>query len=507
MLRKTPGRPERQVLDVTPFNPLHPRVVSQSISRELEAQECRPLTQVPFFIGAGVYAIYYSGASPYYLPLAERNRAGCVLPIYVGKAEAPGSRKGVAIQVAGPVLYNRLCEHAESIRQVQAHNPQDAAGFLALEDFTYRFLVVEDVWIRLVESSSIISFRPPWNGFLDGFGHHHQGWTRTTQERSLWDTLHAGRIWALRFKDSRFSPEQISASLPPWYLRLRTPPVLRSMPGMRFLKMQGAGNDFVLIDGRNGCQAEWPALARAMSDRHFGVGADGLLLVERSDVADARMRVWNPDGSLAEMCGNGIRCFGRYLLDGDFKGRSELTVETGAGLLAVRARAAGDWLQVSLGKPILNGPDIPVAVAANPAIDVPLPDLDFEVTCVSLGNPHAVRFVSDVAAVDLAALGSRVEHHALFPRRVNFSLCQVASRDDLIVRTWERGAGLTLACGTAAAATMVAARLHGYTGDVVCVHVPGGELALTWDGAGEVLMAGPAAYAFEGSWPDRQPMA
>ncbi|HLY67962.1 MAG TPA: diaminopimelate epimerase, partial [Chloroflexota bacterium] len=273
-------------------------------------------------------------------------------------------------------------------------------------------------------------------------------------------------------------------------------------PPMDFLKMHGAGNDFVLVDGRDGREADWPELARRMSDRHFGVGADGLLLVRPSQAADFRMEMWNPDGSQAEMCGNGIRCFARYLLDGAAEGRDSLSVETGAGVLTVRSGGSGDWLQASLGRPILNGPDIPVGSDANPVLDLPLPELNISVTCVSMGNPHAVQFVPDAAVVDLAVLGPKVEHHPLFPNRVNFHVCQVVSRGELMVHTWERGAGLTLACGTGAAATAVAARLKGYTGDVVRMHVPGGELELAWDGAGEVLMSGPATYVFAGQWPD-----
>jgi diaminopimelate epimerase len=270
---------------------------------------------------------------------------------------------------------------------------------------------------------------------------------------------------------------------------------------MEFLKMHGAGNDFVLVDGRQGAEADWPTLARQLSDRHFGVGADGLLLVLSSAVADFRMDMWNPDGSRAEMCGNGIRCFARYLFDGPAAGRDQLAVETGAGVLSVREQGRDGWLQVSLGRPILNGRDIPVAVDANPVLDLPLPELRIAVTCVSMGNPHAIQFVEDVASVDLATLGPKVEHHPLFPQRVNFHLCQVLSRAELRMRSWERGAGLTLACGTGAAATAVAARLHDFTDETVCLHVPGGELELTWDGEGEVLMSGPATYVYKGDWP------
>jgi diaminopimelate epimerase len=270
---------------------------------------------------------------------------------------------------------------------------------------------------------------------------------------------------------------------------------------MEFLKMQGAGNDFVVIDGLDGRDADWSRLARCMSDRHFGVGADGLLLARRSEVADYQMLMWNPDGSESEMCGNGIRCFAKYLLDGPAAGRDNLRIETGAGLLTVRACGSNEWLQASMGKPILNGRDIPVAVDANPVLDLPLAGLDLSVTCVSMGNPHAVQFVEDASAVDLAAIGPKAEHHPLFPKRVNFHVCQVISRGELVMRSWERGAGMTLACGTGAAATAVAARLKGYVNDVTRVRVPGGELEIAWDGKGEVLMTGPAAYVYRGEWP------
>ena len=271
---------------------------------------------------------------------------------------------------------------------------------------------------------------------------------------------------------------------------------------MHFLKMQGAGNDFVLVDGRAGVEADWPALARAMCDRHFGVGADGLLLIRSSNVADFRMLMWNQDGSESEMCGNGIRCFGRYLFDGLVAAREFLEVETGAGLLTIRTRADG-WLEVGMGRPALNGRDVPVLSDREPVLDLSLPQLGLAVTCVSMGNPHAIQFVDDVDAVDLAKLGPLVEHDPFFPRRVNFHVCQVKSRTQLRMRSWERGAGLTLSCGTGAAATAVAAQLHGFIDQTVRVAVPGGELEVAWaGGSADVLMSGPAVYVFEGDWPD-----
>ncbi|MGH2366016.1 MAG: diaminopimelate epimerase [Chloroflexota bacterium] len=266
------------------------------------------------------------------------------------------------------------------------------------------------------------------------------------------------------------------------------------------LKMHGAGNDFVLVDCRDGRQANWSELARQLCDRHFGIGADGLLLRLPSASADARMEMWNPDGTPAEMCGNGLRCFARWVLDQDPAPRAELHVETAAGTLHIAADGGGS-LRASLGTPRLAGPEIPVLSDRDPVLDLALPGLGFAVTCVSMGNPHAIRFVDDVDAIDLGALGPLVEHHAFFPHRANFHLCQVLNRGALTVRHWERGAGLTLACGTGAAATAVAARLHGLVDDEVALNVPGGQLQATWDGAGEVYLAGPADYVFAGQWP------
>jgi diaminopimelate epimerase len=212
------------------------------------------------------------------------------------------------------------------------------------------------------------------------------------------------------------------------------------------------------------------------------------------------MKMWNPDGSQAEMCGNGIRCFARYVY-ADHPVQGVLTVETGAGLKQIRRVQTLDWVEVSMGRPVLNGSDIPVSSSANPVLDLELPDLDLKVTAVSMGNPHAVCFVADVDQVALETIGPRVEHHPLFPRRVNFHVCQVIDRLTLKMRTWERGAGLTLACGTGACATAVAAQLHQLVEPAVMVQLPGGALKLTWDGSGEVLMAGPADEVFRGSWP------
>ncbi|MCS6801955.1 MAG: diaminopimelate epimerase [Chloroflexota bacterium] len=278
---------------------------------------------------------------------------------------------------------------------------------------------------------------------------------------------------------------------------------------MRFAKMHGIGNDFVMVDAR-AVDADWPALAKAICDRHYGVGADGLILVLPSERADLRMRIFNPDGSEAEMCGNGIRCYTKFVLEeGLVPPRDELTVETGAGVLTVMAhRRDGvvEAVSVDMGPPRLDPAEIPVdttRLADARVVDYPLV-VDGEtlpVTCVSMGNPHAVTFVEqDLSAVPLETLGPKVERHPFFPQRVNFEVARVRDRRRLDVRVWERGAGLTLACGTGACAAVVAARLHGLVDEEVDVRLPGGALVIRWDG-GSVQMRGPAAFVFRGEWP------
>jgi diaminopimelate epimerase len=277
---------------------------------------------------------------------------------------------------------------------------------------------------------------------------------------------------------------------------------------MQFVKMHGTGNDFVMIDAR-AVEADWPALARAMCDRHFGVGSDGLILALPAAHADLQMRMFNPDGSEAEMCGNGIRCLAKFAAERGVatpKG-GVLLVDTLAGLLRCEVSGGNgvvERVRASMGRPILAPDEIPVlAESSGPVLDLPvhIEGGDFRVTCVSMGNPHAVHFQEDpVAAVDLERVGPRVEHHPAFPRRVNFEIANVLGRDRLRMRVWERGAGITLACGTGACATAVAARLRGLVDDVVDVELPGGTVRIEWDGAGEVYLSGPAEDVFEGRW-------
>lgn len=281
--------------------------------------------------------------------------------------------------------------------------------------------------------------------------------------------------------------------------------------GMAFTKMHGAGNDFVVVDATGGADRDWSSMALTVCDRHFGVGADGLILAAPPVAGgDLRMRMFNPDGSEAEMCGNGIRCLVKFAVERELVrlGDGRVLVETGAGLLTVETVLESDHVvaaRVSMGRPRLAPSEIPVLA------DVPAPVRNWSlavdgqsiaVTCVSMGNPHAVHLYSrPVDGYPLERLGPLVEHHPAFPNRVNFEVARVLSRDSVEARVWERGAGLTLACGSGAAAVMVAARLNNLVDDAVDVRLPGGVLRLEWDGEGEVYLTGPAVEVFTGVWP------
>ncbi|MBF8267283.1 MAG: Diaminopimelate epimerase [Dehalococcoidia bacterium] len=280
---------------------------------------------------------------------------------------------------------------------------------------------------------------------------------------------------------------------------------------VKFTKMHGAGNDYALIDARD-LDADWPSLARAMCHRRLGVGADGILLVLPSSSAHTRMRMFNPDGSEAEMCGNGIRCLAKYVLERGIvrRGESPLEVETLAGVRAlvpiwhdgrvIRAR-------VAMGKPELRPDRVPVALPGGasdePALDYPLTveGVELRLTFVGMGNPHAVAFLdAPVGEFPLPLIGPLVEHHLLFPNQVNFSIVNVGDPGHLSARVWERGVGETLACGTGSCAIAVASRLHDYTDDEVDITLPGGVLTVAWDGRGQVYLEGPAEEVFEGEW-------
>jgi len=277
---------------------------------------------------------------------------------------------------------------------------------------------------------------------------------------------------------------------------------------MRFTKMHGAGNDYVYV---NCFDQPLPAdpvrLAVAMSDRHFGIGADGLILIAPSSRADARMVMYNADGSEAEMCGNGIRCVARYLHDHGLVPRPRLTIETGAGVLELELQIRSgcvDRVRVDMGVPILEAGRIPTTLAGSPVVDVPLAvgGRTLTVTCVSMGNPHCVTFVDTLTDDWVLQIGPLVEVDAHFPRRVNAEFVQVLSPREVRQRTWERGSGETLACGTGACAVCVAGVLTGRTERRIVVHLAGGDLELEWSGDdGHVYLTGPAVEVFQGEWP------
>ncbi len=274
---------------------------------------------------------------------------------------------------------------------------------------------------------------------------------------------------------------------------------------MHFAKMHGIGNDFIILDAiQHPLDGKHlPTLAQRMCDRRFGIGADGIVEVLPSESADLRMRMFNPDGSEAEMCGNGIRCFARYAVDTGLFHGDVMRVETAAGMKIIHF--AGDDVQVNMGDPILEREEIPCTLpGTGPVIHETLPmgSSSLVVTCVSMGNPHAVILVDDVAAVNLEAIGPAVETHPDFPRKTNVHVVQVISRNEIRMRTWERGAGITLACGTGACASAVACHLNAMTDRSVLAHLPGGDLRLVWSAEGPVLMTGPAVTVFTGEWPD-----
>ncbi len=277
---------------------------------------------------------------------------------------------------------------------------------------------------------------------------------------------------------------------------------------MRFTKMQGAGNDYIYVNCfQETVPPQLAALARQMSDRHFGIGADGLILIEPSDVADARMRVFNADGSEAEMCGNGIRCLAKYVYDHGICRRDNLKIETGAGTLSLDLQTEGDCVvrvRVDMGQPIIDAARIPTTLAGPTVVDreIEVGDRNLSVTCVSMGNPHCVIFADEIDDDLVLGWGPQIETDSCFPSRVNVEFVQVASATEVRQRTWERGSGETLACGTGASAVCVAGVLTGRTQRKILNHLSGGDLELQWrESDNRVYMTGPAVEVFSGDWP------
>jgi diaminopimelate epimerase len=278
-------------------------------------------------------------------------------------------------------------------------------------------------------------------------------------------------------------------------------PRIAPKPARRFLKMHGLGNDFVVIDARQQPLALDDARARAIADRHTGVGCDQLIVIEkpRDKGADAVMRIHNADGGEVLACGNASRCVADLLMKET--GRDHVVLETGAGLLDAE-RASHGRVSVDMGPARLDWREIPLAKAQDTGkLDLALGPLKDPVA-VSMGNPHAVFFVNDVTRIDIASLGPVLERHSLFPERANIGVAQILSPERIRLRVWERGAGLTKACGTGACAALVAAARRGLTGRKAVVVVDGGELEIEWQNDGHVLMTGPVAISFTGELPE-----
>ncbi|MFM7185270.1 MAG: diaminopimelate epimerase [Planctomycetota bacterium] len=286
---------------------------------------------------------------------------------------------------------------------------------------------------------------------------------------------------------------------------------------MKFVKMHGAANDYVYVDCFDErAPADPAALAPLIADRHRGVGGDGLVLVLPSTVATARMRMFNADGSESEMCGNGVRCVAHLVVSRGRAPAGPVTIETGRGVLTLEVQRTGSrtsQVRVDMGEPVLEAESIPVlgsgriVAAACEALGAEEAwwagcGLEPRMTCVSMGNPHAVFFCAAVALVPLEAIGPRVETHPIFPRRVNVHFVEVVSPRHVRMRTWERGSGITMACGTGASAVCVAGVLTGRTERAIDADLPGGRLRLEWPEGGHVFMTGPAEEVFQGNWPD-----
>lgn len=278
---------------------------------------------------------------------------------------------------------------------------------------------------------------------------------------------------------------------------------------MDFVKMHGLGNDFVFIEDKTGQDRDYTALARAMCNRHTGIGADGLIVIVDSRVADVRMRIINSDGSEAEMCGNGIRCFAKYVYDSGIIEKKRFTVETPAGIMEPEITVGADnkakLITINMGRPSFNRSEIPMEGADGRVLneDLCVDGENWKITSLLMGVPHTVTYVDDVDTVDIEKIGPLFEKHEAFPKHTNINFAQQMDDRTVKVRTWERGAGATLACGTGSCSVAVASFLNGRTGREVDIQLPLGTLHIEYrEEDGNVYMTGPAAVSFTGTWPD-----
>ena len=273
---------------------------------------------------------------------------------------------------------------------------------------------------------------------------------------------------------------------------------------MKFTKMHGIGNDYVYVNCFEESVKNPAEVSKFVSDRHFGIGSDGLILISPSAIADFRMNIYNADGSQAEMCGNGIRCVAKYVYDYGLTDKTEISVETLAGIKYLRLQVENGKVasvEVNMGAPILEPKEIPVAVEESPVVNVPVEVKGkiYHMTCVSMGNPHAIIFMNNVKDLDIEAIGPYFENHTVFPKRTNTEFVEVLDRNTVNMRVWERGSDETLACGTGACATTVACILNDKTENEVTVHLLGGDLKIRWDReANQVYMTGSATVVFDG---------
>ena len=276
---------------------------------------------------------------------------------------------------------------------------------------------------------------------------------------------------------------------------------------MNFTKMHGCGNDYVYVNGFTEKIKDKPAFVRAVSDRHFGVGGDGAIFINPSKEADFEMEMYNADGSRAEMCGNGIRCVAKYVYDKKLTDSKQISIISCGKVKYVdleTEKGEVTSVRVNMGEPILKASEVPVLCDREQAVDEPITvqGREYRMTCVSMGNPHAVVFMDGVEEMDIAAIGPYFENHAVFPNRTNTEFVQVVDESHVIMRVWERGTGETLACGTGCCATVVACVLNGLTKEQVTVKVLGGEILIEWDrDENLVYMTGPASTVFEGEFP------
>ena len=275
---------------------------------------------------------------------------------------------------------------------------------------------------------------------------------------------------------------------------------------MKFTKMHGLGNDYIYVDGSKEIipADQKPEVVRKLSDRHFGIGGDGVIFINPSDVADFEMEMWNADGTRAEMCGNGIRCVAKYVYDKGLTDKKCITIVSAGQVKTLNLTIHGgkvELVKVNMGQPELTAKNVPVLADTEQVINQPIwvQDKEYRMTCVSMGNPHAIIFEDDVQNMDLEVIGPHFENHPRFPKRTNTEFVQVIDRNTVLMRVWERGTGETLACGTGASATAVACILNGLTEEQLTVRLLGGDLEIYWDKKDNcVYMTGPATTVFEG---------